>query len=187
MTGVDARSVEPDPRFVGPAGWQGKAGEEALAREQKAAGGRPGGRRRDRRPARRPRPIWPRSGSRKRRRRSTARPTSCCAARTNSKPGSPGRIEQGFVAFNVETSNADPLQAELVGFSLALGAGAAAYVPIGHRNAADDLFDGSGLLPDQIPEAQALALLKPLMEARGVLKIGQNDQVRRCRCSPIAA
>ena len=168
-------SVEPDPRFVGPAGWQGKAGEEALAREQAAAGRRPT-RRRTHRPPGAPTPadlaakrLVGSAGAD----RPLGLPASAQRER-DSKPGSPRAFDQGFVAFNVETSTPDPLQAELVGLSLALSAGEAAYVPIGHRNASDDLFDGSGLLPDQIPEEQALALLKPLMEAPGVVKIGQN-------------
>src|SRR5208282_4449107 len=48
------------------------------------------------------------------------------------------------------------------------------YVPIGHRTGAADLFDGGGLVPGQIAEADAIALMKPLLEAQGVLKIGQN-------------
>ena len=31
LTGVDVAAIEPDPRFVGPAGWQGRNGEAALA------------------------------------------------------------------------------------------------------------------------------------------------------------
>ena len=52
--------------------------------------------------------------------------------------------------------------------------GEACYIPIGHRVGADDLFGGGGLVPDQIREEDALALLKPLMEAPGVLKIGHD-------------
>ena len=37
ICGLDVSSIEPDPRFVGPAGWQGREGEAALAREQEAA------------------------------------------------------------------------------------------------------------------------------------------------------
>ena len=175
MTGVEASSVEPDPRFVGPAAWQGKAGEEALAREQAAeaaavAAPTPGAAGQaaptpadlvERRLAEARGPI-DRSAYKVLR---TAEDVAPWLARAH---------EQGFVAFNVETSEPDPLQAELVGLSLALQPGEAAYIPIGHRNAADNLFDGSGLLPGQLPEDQALALLKPLMEAPGVVKIGQN-------------
>ena len=82
--------------------------------------------------------------------------------------------EEGLVAFDTETSSLDPLQADLIGVSLAVRPGEACYVPIGHRIGADDLFGGGGLAPDQIEEAEAIALLKPLLEAPGVLKIGQN-------------
>ena len=82
--------------------------------------------------------------------------------------------ERGQVAFDVRMSSLDALQAELVGVSLAVNPGEACYIPIGHRVGADDLFSGGGLVPDQIPEADAIALLKPLMEAQGVLKIGHD-------------
>ena len=81
---------------------------------------------------------------------------------------------EGLVAFDTETSSPDPLNAELIGVSLAVKPGEACYIPIGHRVGADDLFDGGGLVKDQIGEDEAVALLKPLMEAPGVLKIGQN-------------
>ena len=82
--------------------------------------------------------------------------------------------DAGVVAFDTETSSLDPLQAELVGASLAVAPGEACYIPIGHRAGEGDLFDGGGLLPGQIAEADAIALLKPLLEDPGVLKIGQN-------------
>ena len=43
--------------------------------------------------------------------------------------------------------------------------------------AADDLFSGAGLAPDQITEAETIALLKPLLEAPGVVKIGHDVKV----------
>ena len=82
--------------------------------------------------------------------------------------------EAGVVAFDTETTSLDPQQAELVGVSLALAPGEACYIPIGHRSGEGTLFDGEGLLPGQIAEAEAIALLKPLLEDPGVLKIGQN-------------
>ena len=175
MCGVDAASIDPDPRFVGPAGWQGKAGEEALAREQAAedeAAAAPATAKAE--------PAAPSPADLAERRLAEARaPIDRSAYKIlrdadDLAPWLARAEEQGFVAFNVETSEADPHRAELVGISLALAPGEAAYLPIGHRNASDNLFDGSGLLPDQAPEDQALALLKPLMEQPGVLKIGQN-------------
>jgi DNA polymerase-1 len=80
--------------------------------------------------------------------------------------------EQGFVAVDTETSDLDANRADLVGFSLALEAGKAAYVPLQHRDETD-LF-GGGLVKGQIPVNDALDALRPLMEDRSVLKIGQN-------------
>ncbi|QEX14861.1 DNA polymerase I [Hypericibacter terrae] len=88
--------------------------------------------------------------------------------------------EKGAVAFDTETTSIDPMQASLVGFSLAIETGRACYVPVGHRGGPPqgqlDLGgDGEGgLLPNQIPLAKALALIKPLLEDPSVLKIGQN-------------
>ena len=81
--------------------------------------------------------------------------------------------EAGIVAFDTETNSLDPMQAELVGFSLAIRPGHAAYVPLGHRQGRDDLL-GGGLIENQIPLRDALAALKPLLEDRSVLKIAQN-------------
>ena len=78
------------------------------------------------------------------------------------------------VAFDTETTSLDAMQAELVGFSLAVTPGEACYVPVGHTTGSGDLFAGGGLLPDQIAIKDALAALKPLLEDRSVLKIGQN-------------
>jgi DNA polymerase I len=84
-------------------------------------------------------------------------------------------FEAGHVALDTETNSLDPMQAELVGFSLCPAPGRACYVPVGHRaGGGGDLFGGGELLPDQIKESDALALLKPLLEAPDVLKIGHN-------------
>jgi DNA polymerase-1 len=82
--------------------------------------------------------------------------------------------EAGRIAFDTETTSLDPMQAELVGVSLALAPGRACYVPLGHTSGTGDLFGGGGLLPEQIPIREALAVLKPLLEEPAVLKIGQN-------------
>ena len=81
--------------------------------------------------------------------------------------------EAGIVAFDTKTTSSDPMQADLVGFSLATRPGRAAYVPLAHRTGATDLL-GGGLLEGQIPVREALAALKPLLEDRSVLKIGHN-------------
>src|ERR1700733_8345794 len=84
--------------------------------------------------------------------------------------------DQGFVAIDTETNSLDPMQAMLCGFSLALAANEACYVPLSHRQGGDGsvgLFQGE-VAPDQIPERTALDAMKPLLEDKGVLKIGQN-------------
>ena len=82
--------------------------------------------------------------------------------------------DEGLVAIDVETSSPDPLQGDLIGLSLAVRPGEACYIPVGHRTGENDLFDGAGLAPDQFTEAEAIALLKPLLEQPGVLKIGHD-------------
>jgi DNA polymerase-1 len=81
----------------------------------------------------------------------------------------------GQVAVTVETSNADPMQAEICGISLATGINEACYVPLAHTKPGDGsgLFAG-GLAPDQIKAADALAALKPPLTDPGVLKIGHD-------------
>ncbi len=73
------------------------------------------------------------------------------------------------VAFDTETSALDAMRADLTGISLALGAGDACYIPLGHGGT--DMFAER---PQQVDKARALALLKPLLESDAVLKIGQN-------------
>ena len=83
--------------------------------------------------------------------------------------------EAGILAFDTETTSLDPMQAELVGFSLATAPGKAAYVPLNHREAGgSDLFGGGARLAGQIDEKAALDLIKPLLADKSVLKIGQN-------------
>jgi DNA polymerase-1 len=84
-------------------------------------------------------------------------------------------VDAGVVAIDTETTGLDPMQAELCGFSLAVDVNEACYVPLIHRRGGD----GTGLFPGevvsvQITKADALAVLKPLLEDRGVLKVGQN-------------
>ena len=84
--------------------------------------------------------------------------------------------ERGFVGFDTETTSLDALRADLVGFSLSVEPGKAAYVPVGHVGAAGGELDlaGDGGAPDQVPLKRALDMLKPMLEDEGVLKIGHN-------------
>ena len=77
---------------------------------------------------------------------------------------------QGHVAIDTETDHIDAVKAALVGVSLALAPGIAAYVPILHSTA-DDLL---GERPHQLDCEVVLGKLKPLLEDASVLKIGQN-------------
>jgi len=82
--------------------------------------------------------------------------------------------ETGVLSIDTETTSLYPMEAELVGFSIATRPGKAAYVPLAHRNGTGDLLGGGELLPGQIPFADAVAALKPVLADRSVLKIGQN-------------
>ncbi len=80
----------------------------------------------------------------------------------------------GHVAVDTETTSLDEMQADLVGISLCVDAGSAAYIPLGHKSGSGDLFGGSTLAPGQLGMDECLALLKPLLEDDSILKIGQN-------------
>ncbi len=102
-----------------------------------------------------------------------------------------GAFDAGIVAVDTETTGLDSMAADLVGVSLSYKPGLAAYIPLAHLGApaqgAFDLGDGSGDgdsndagTPKQIEIKKALAMLKPLLEDPGILKVGQNikyDQV----------
>jgi len=174
ICGVDVSTVEPDPRFVGPAGWQGRDGEAALAKAQEEAQPQIA-------PAAAPAaPNVTTPADLVTMRASEAKaPIDRALYRTVRTVDELGPFialahEAGHVAFDARMSSLDALQSELVGVSLAVAPGQACYIPIGHRLSADDLFSGGGLAPDQIREEDALAVLKLLMEASGVLKIGHD-------------
>jgi len=94
----------------------------------------------------------------------------------------------GRVAFDTETTSLNAQSAQLVGFSLCVEAGEAAYVPLSHKalgsrqEALGDLFSEPAslmpnaycLMPAQLPFEQALSALKPILEDETILKIGQN-------------
>ena len=179
---VDVASIEPDPRFVGPAAWPGGQGVALLEREGDApADGAP------------PAVAVPAPAAREAKAapQGTA-PADLAAARAKEARAPIDRAaykivrtaaelgawiaraeDEGVIALDAEISSADPLQGELIGLSLAIKPGEACYIPIGHRTGAD-LFEGAGLAPDQLAEAEAIALLKPLLESPGVLKIGHD-------------
>jgi DNA polymerase I len=183
ICGVDMASIDPDPRFLGPAAWPGGQGVALLEREGEAPiEGAP------------PAVAVPAPTLREPKVASQgASPTDLAVARAQEARTPIDRTtyktvrtaaelsewiawaeNEGVVAVDAETSSPDPLQGELIGLSLAVKPGEACYIPIGHRAGTDDLFNGSGLAPDQIAEAEAIALLKPLLEQPGILKIGHD-------------
>jgi DNA polymerase I len=93
-----------------------------------------------------------------------------------------------LVAIDTETSALDAMRAELAGISLALGPNDACYIPLGHGGS--DMFAEK---PPQIPRQDAYDLLRPLLEAEHVLKVGQNikydlnilERCARIRLAPI--
>ncbi|MEM9205041.1 MAG: DNA polymerase I, partial [Pseudomonadota bacterium] len=81
--------------------------------------------------------------------------------------------EARVVAFDTETNSLDAMSADLAGFSLSIEPGKACYVPVAHRSSDGfDFGDGDGI--EQISLRTALELVKPMLEDRSVLKIGQN-------------
>src|SRR5699024_3101147 len=68
-------------------------------------------------------------------------------------------------SFDTETTSLDYMVADLVGMSVAIESGEAAYIPFGHD------YPGA---PDQLPRALVLERFKPLLEDEAVKKVGQN-------------
>ncbi|MDE1160060.1 MAG: DNA polymerase I [Neorhizobium sp.] len=90
--------------------------------------------------------------------------------------------ETGLVGFDTETNSLDPMQAELVGFSLAIANNRdnpegldvrACYVPLTHKTGVGDLL-GGGMAENQIPVNDALARLRLILEDPAILKVAQN-------------
>ncbi len=83
--------------------------------------------------------------------------------------------KRGYVAVDTETTGLNEMRADLVGISLCVEAGHACYIPLIHREgASDDLFAEDKLAEGQLPAADVLAALKPVLEDAAILKIGQN-------------
>jgi DNA polymerase-1 len=68
-------------------------------------------------------------------------------------------------ALDTETDSLDAMKAQLVGISLSVTPGEAAYIPLRH-----DATDA----PDQLPIEEVLARLKPWLEDETAPKLGQN-------------
>ncbi len=68
-------------------------------------------------------------------------------------------------AFDTETTSLNYMEARVVGISVAVKAGEAAYIPFGH-----DYLDA----PQQLSEAEVLGAIKPILEDASIKKVGQN-------------
>ncbi len=81
------------------------------------------------------------------------------------------RIEQApLTAIDTETTSLDAMRAEIVGVSLSVQPGEAAYIPLAHQGPS---------APEQLPLAEVLAKLKPWLENPARLKLGQNIKYDR--------
>jgi DNA polymerase-1 len=70
-----------------------------------------------------------------------------------------------LTSFDTETTSLDPMTAQIVGLSLSVEAGRAAYVPLAHRGPD---------APVQLPRDEVLARLKPWLESAEHKKVGQH-------------
>jgi DNA polymerase-1 len=68
-------------------------------------------------------------------------------------------------AFDTETTDLDPMRAQIVGVSFAMEPGEAAYLPLAHD------YPGA---PPQLDRTWALERLRPLLEDEGHAKLGQH-------------
>lgn len=80
----------------------------------------------------------------------------------------------GKFAFDTETTGLDAMQADLVGFALSTKPGRACYIPVGHTASGEGLDFGDGEGVAQLGLREVLDALKPVLEDRSILKIGQN-------------
>ena len=73
--------------------------------------------------------------------------------------------EKSYLCVDTETNSLDPMQAKIVGISMAVTPGEAAYIPLAHD------YPGTA---KQLSLDHTLRLLKPILEDEQIKKIGQN-------------
>jgi len=73
--------------------------------------------------------------------------------------------DKGLVCVDTETTSENPFKAKLVGISFCMEEGKAQYIPLGHK------YPGA---PEQLPLGEALDMLRPVLEAEDIAKVGQN-------------
>jgi DNA polymerase-1 len=75
-----------------------------------------------------------------------------------------------LTAIDTETTSIDDMRADIVGISLSVKAGEAAYIPVAH------IYPGA---PEQLPRDEVLAKLKPWLENPAYKKLGQHIKYDR--------
>ncbi len=80
----------------------------------------------------------------------------------------------GILAIDTETTGLTPAKAKLVGISICSTLGKAAYIPLTHVQETDLFGAASNNAIAQIDKSKCIALLKPLLENKSVLKVGHN-------------
>ena len=85
---------------------------------------------------------------------------------------------KGILCIDTETTGLTPAKAKLVGISIAVTPGRAAYIPVGHVRPATDLFSQPADVNDaqiaQLSIREVAARLKPVLEDPSVLKVAHN-------------
>lgn len=187
---IDASEVEPDPAYAGPAGWRARNGEAPGANVETAPpaalpeGPQPAVPKRNARyGAPQPQAIIATGPGQLAEARAAEARAQAFDIKSYETVTSLERLdvyiaaafETGVIAVDTETSSLQPMQAELIGISLCVTPGQACYIPLRHQGSGEgSLFGGDKLLPGQLPEADVLARLKPVLEDASILKIVHN-------------
>ena len=87
----------------------------------------------------------------------------------------PPMIESGLLALYVPEDACPPVRRKPAGLALSFAAGEAYYIPFGKTAQAQaSLFDAPAPDGEKMTAAEALAVLKPVFESAGVMKIGHD-------------
>jgi DNA polymerase-1 len=76
--------------------------------------------------------------------------------------------QQPFIVIDTETTSLNPIDAKLVGISLAITGDEAWYIPVGHQDINNEL------LPGQLAFSDIKACLEPILDNPEIIKIGHN-------------
>lgn len=85
--------------------------------------------------------------------------------------------EKGVLAIDTETTSLTPVKADLVGISLAIDIGEAAYIPLGHNKGGQGDLLATPSESDDVPQlsyAVAFKHLKAILEDDSIIKVGHN-------------